>query len=160
MAIPVLRAAYTTPWASKFWVAHTIVQALASACCPLKFAGIKGGRQTKCAHRLPTVLAAPSSFLSLPSRDFLINKFLWRAYHPPLASCKLLTSVWVERCWLEKSCLQMEEPVCLEKEEHHVLQYPPSWQAPAQIHPPDQFWNTIVHSSSSSTSLGSLAPNH
>jgi len=29
-----LRAEYTAPWASKFWVAHTIVQTLASACLP------------------------------------------------------------------------------------------------------------------------------
>ncbi len=54
------------------------------------------------------------------------KKIFVEAYHPPLASCKLLTLVWEESYCLEKSCLQMEEPLCSEKEEHHVLQYPPS----------------------------------
>ncbi len=63
--------------------------------CPLNIAGIKGGRQTKCAHRLPTVLAAPSNFLSLPSREFLKNKFLWRlTIHP-----WLLASCWPQCGW-------------------------------------------------------------
>ncbi len=112
-----------------------IVKTLAFACLLLEFAG----GQTKCAHSLPIFLAPPSNFLSLPSTQFLSNKFLWRlTVHAWLLARCLLTSVWVESYCLEKSCLQMEEPVCLEKEEHHVLQCPPSWQALAQIHPPNQ----------------------
>jgi len=47
MAIPVLRADYTAPWASKFWVAHTIVQILASACLPFEIRWHKGRQADK-----------------------------------------------------------------------------------------------------------------
>jgi len=47
MAIPVLRAEYTAPWASKFWVTHTIVQTLASACLPLEIRWHKGRQADK-----------------------------------------------------------------------------------------------------------------
>jgi hypothetical protein len=107
-----------------------IVKTLASACLLLEIHWQKGRQPDKmhtCTHSLPTFLATPSTFLSLSSTEVLKNNFFVEAYHPPLASCKLLTLVvWVKSYCLEKSCLQMEEPVCLEKEEHHVLQYPPS----------------------------------
>jgi hypothetical protein len=47
LAIPVLKAEYTAPCASKFWVAHTIVQTLASACLPLEFRWHKGRQADK-----------------------------------------------------------------------------------------------------------------
>jgi hypothetical protein len=48
-----------------------------------------------CTHSLPTFLAAPSNFLSLPSTQFLKNKFLWTlTVHP-----RLLASCWPRRGW-------------------------------------------------------------
>ncbi len=127
--------------------------------CPLKFAGIKAGRQTKCAHSLPTVLAAPSNFLSLPSTQFLKNRFLWRlTVHPWLrascwprcgwsltdfrrVACKWRSlSIWRRRSIMFFSILQVDR--LLRRSTHRIN------------------WNTIVHTSSSATSLGSLAPNH
>jgi len=78
LGVPVLRAEYTAPWASKFWVAHMIVKTLASACLLLEIRWQKGRQADKispCTHSLPTLLAPPSNFLSLPSTEFLKNKF-------------------------------------------------------------------------------------
>jgi len=47
MTIPALRADYAAPWASKFWVAHTIVQIFASACLPLEIRWHKGRQADK-----------------------------------------------------------------------------------------------------------------
>jgi hypothetical protein len=50
-----------------------IVKTLASACPLLEVRWQKGRQADKCAHSLPTFLAAPSNFLSLPSTQFLKN---------------------------------------------------------------------------------------
>jgi hypothetical protein len=69
-----------------------IVKTLASACLFLEIHWQKGRQADKMRTwtlSLPTFLAAPSNFLSLPSTEFLKNNFLWRlTIHPwLLASC-------------------------------------------------------------------------
>ncbi len=75
-------------------VAHMIMKTLASACLLLEIRWTTGRRHADkmrtCTHSLPTFLAAPSNFLSLPSTQFLWNFFFWRrlTVHPwLLASC-------------------------------------------------------------------------
>jgi len=161
MAIPVLRAEYTVPWAS-FGSRTWLWKPWLLPACSLKFGGRKGGRQTRChtcTHRLPTFLVAPSNFLCLPSTQFLKNRFLWRlTVHPwLLASCRprcgwSITdlrrvvckwrnlSVWRKRSIMFFDILHVDR--LLRRSTHWIS------------------WNTIVHTSSSATSLGSLAPNH
>jgi hypothetical protein len=55
------------------WVAHMIVKTLGSTYLLLEICWQKGRQAdkmcTSCTHCLPTVLAAPSNFLSLPSKE-------------------------------------------------------------------------------------------
>jgi len=62
---------------------------MGSACLLLEIRWQKGrqaGRQIKCAHSLPTFLAAPSDFVFLLSTQLVKNKFhTWEA--PILVAC-------------------------------------------------------------------------
>ncbi len=113
-----------------------------------------------CTHSLPTFLAPPSNFLSLPSTQFLSNNLLWRlTVHPWLLASCLLTSVSVESYCLEKSCLQWRNLSVWSRKSimfFSILQVDRLLRRSTHL----INWNTIVHASSSATSLGSLAPNH
>jgi hypothetical protein len=63
-----------------------IMKTLGSACLLLEIHWQKGRQADKlctCTHCLPTFLAAPSNFLSLPSTQFVKSKFhTWESTYP------------------------------------------------------------------------------
>jgi hypothetical protein len=70
-------------------IPHIFVKTLGSACLPLEIRWQKWRQADKmctCTHSPPAFLAAPSNFLSLPSTQFVKNKFhTWKA--PILVAC-------------------------------------------------------------------------